>query len=176
VIILSHECHHDEDECEKCHHNEFERFAFFVLPSNTSGSVSIPLSTGPTTLATLTIHTDPDDVVSLTGTVGWRVIANGTGLTRANVLFQFMRHAVVGGPVIFSADDSGESGFDLNKVTSFSHVDTGFTDFDDSGFTKRRTTYFLTAQLLDPGSAATVIGPITFTATEIERRHHHDDD
>jgi hypothetical protein len=146
--------------------NEFERFAFFVLPTNTSGSVSIPLSASPTTLATVTIHTDRDDVVFLTGTVGWQAKTNGTGLSKANVLFKIRRNAV-GGSLIFSADDSGEADGDNNRVTSFDHVDTSITG---------RITYFLTAQLTDAGSAATVIGPITFTATEIEKFDHDDSD
>jgi hypothetical protein len=149
------------------HHDDvFERFAFFVLPTNTSGSVSIPLSASPTTLATITIHSDRNDVIFLTGTVGWRVVTNGTGLNKANVLFQIRRNAV-GGSLIFSADDSGEANADNNRVTSFDHVDTGI---------KGRITYFLTAQLTDAGSAATVIGPITFTATEIERFVHDSPD
>lgn len=145
------------------HHNDdFERFAFFVLPTNTSGSISIPLSTNPTPLATVTIHSDRDDVILLTGTVGWRAVTNGTGLNKVNVLFQIRRNAA-GGSVIFSADDSAEAAGDNNRVTSFTHVDTSI---------KSRTTYFLTAQLTDPGSAATVIGPITFTATEIKKFDH----
>lgn len=154
MIIISH--HHNDD---------FERFAFFVLPTNTSGSVSIPLSASPTTLATITIHSDRNDVVFLTGTVGWRAVTNGTGLNKVNVLFQIRRNAV-GGSLIFSADDSAEASGDNKRVTSFNHVDTS---------TKSRTTYFLTAQLTDAGSAATVIGPITFTATEIEKFHHDTD-
>ena len=155
MIIISH--HHHDDS--------FERFAFFVLPTNTSGSVSIPLSTSPTTLATITIHGDRNDVVFLTGTVGWRAVTNGTGLNKVNVLFQIRRNAA-GGSLIFSADDSAEANGDNNRVTSFNHVDTNI---------KSQTTYFLTAQLIDVGSAATVIGPITFTATEIEKFDHDTD-
>ena len=140
----------------------FERFAFFVLPNNTTGSVSIPLSATPTPLATVTIPTDRDDVVFLTGTVGWRAVTNGRGLEKVDVLFKIWRNSLVGTP-IFSALDSGEAGGDDNRVTSFAHVDTGVTECF--------TTYFLTAELPDAGSAATVVGPITFTATEIEREN-----
>ena len=130
-----------------------------MLPSNTSGSVTIPLNTTPTILASLSIHSDRDnDIVLLTATVGWLAVTNGTGLDRVNVLFKFWRNAV-GGTLIFSADDSSEADAANRKVTSFEHVDIGF----EAG----RVTYFLTAELPDPGSTATVIAPITFTATGI---------
>ncbi|HWR44255.1 hypothetical protein [Sporomusa sp.] len=146
---------------------EIKRFRFFVLPNNTTGSVSIPITRSPatTTLASLTRRSDcdSDSAVLLSATVGWVAITDGTGLDRVDVLFKIWRGAPVTGTLIFSADDSGESGFDSRKVTSFSHVDTRF-DFRSS----KPPTYFLTAELPDTGSVATVIGPITFTATEFE--------
>ena len=148
------------------HDIEIERFNFFVLPNNTSGSVSQPIALSPgfTVLATLGLHCrDFDHGVILTATVGWLAVTDGTDLDRVNVLFKIWRGAPGHGNLIFSADDSGESGFDSRKVTSFTHVDARF----DHRSEKSRS-YTLTAELPDPGSAATVIGPITFVATELE--------
>ena len=147
------------------HCTSIENFRFSVLPNNVSGGVSIPLtlSPTPTILASLTLRSDCDfDFTVLTATVGWLAVTDGTDLERVNVLFKIWRGAPLTGCLIFSADDSGESGFDSRKVTSFTHVDTGLRSFKDP-------TYFLTAELPDTGSAARVIGPITFTATEFER-------
>ncbi|VBB06740.1 Hypothetical protein LUCI_1976 [Lucifera butyrica] len=144
------------------HHNEVERFRFFVLPNNVSGSVAIPLtlSPTPTTLASLTLRSDCRNTVLLSATVGWLAVTNGTGLARVDVLFRIWRGAPVTGALIFSADDSASSTADNSRVSSFSHVDTLLT---------RPFSYFLTAELPDAGSAATVIGPVTFTAIEFER-------
>ena len=145
------------------HEASIENFRFSVLPNNVSGSVSIPLTSTPTILASLTLRSDCDsDFTVLAATVGWLAVTDGTGLDKVNVLFKIWRGAPLTGCLIFSADDSGESGFDSRKVTSFTHVDTGLRSF-------KGPTYFLTAELPDAGSAATVIGPITFIATEIER-------
>jgi len=144
--------------------DEFINFSFSVLPSNTSGSVSIPLTLTPTptTLATLTLRSgcDCNCAVLLNATVGWLAVTDGTGLERVDVLFKIWRGVPLSN-LVFSALDSAESGFDSRRVTSFSHVDTRFG-------ASRFYTYYLTAELLNSGSAATVIGPITFTATEIE--------
>ena len=145
------------------HDVEINNLRFFVLPNNTSGSVCIPLtlSPRPTTLACLTLRSDSEcDTVFLTATVGWLAVTNGTCLDRVNVLFKIWRGSPVTGTLIFSADDSGESGFDSRKVTSFTHVDNR---------PSRPHSYTLTAELPDAGSAATVIGPITFVAIEFER-------
>lgn len=142
-------------------------FKFFVLPNNTSGSVSKPIALSPalTTLATLTLNScrDFDFAVFLTATVGWRAITDGTGLERVNVLFKIWRGAPASGALIFSADDSGESGFDNNKVTSFTHVDTC-----GCHRSSKQRIYTLTAELPDAGSAATVTGPITFVAAKLD--------
>ncbi|SMD02564.1 hypothetical protein [Sporomusa malonica] len=148
------------------HDVEIDQFRFYVLPNNTTGSVSIPLtlSPTPTTLASLSLRSDSDcnSTVLLTATVGWLAVTDGTGLEKVNVLFKIWRGTPVAGTLIFSADDSGESGADNRKVTSFAHV-------DNRSRSSKSPTYFLTAELPDAGSAATVIGPITFTATELER-------
>jgi len=145
-------------------HDEFKNFSFFVLPNNITGSVAIPitLSPTPTPLASLTLRSDCNCncAVLLNATVGWLAVANGTGLDRVDVLFKIWRGLPLSN-LVFSADDSAEAAFDSRKVTSFSHVDTNFGSL-------RLYTYYLTAELPDAGSAATVIGPITFTATEIE--------
>lgn len=148
------------------HHNDqFENFNFYVLPSNTSGSVSIPitLSPTPTPLASVTLRTDCECrcATVLSATVGWVAVTNGIGLGRVDVLFRIWRGLPSAGTFIFSAVDSGQSILDPNQVTSFTHVDTHVGS--------RPHTYVLTAELLNTGGAATVIGPITFVASELER-------
>ena len=145
-----------------------ENFRFFVLPSNTAGSVCIPITDSPTprTLASLILRSDCEfDFTALAATVGWQAVSEGRGIDRVSVLFKIWRGTPVTGQLIFSARDSAESDDDNRRVTSFTHVDTGF-DFRSS----RPPVYFLTAELPNEGSAANVIGPITFTATEIERK------
>lgn len=150
------------------HDVDINNFRFFVLRNNTTGSIAIPLTASPipTTLATLTLRSnfDCDKAVLLTATVGWLAVNNGTGLDRVNVLFKIWRGNPATGTLIFSADDSGERDYDSRKITSFTHVD-GHFDLRSS----RPPIYVLTAELPDAGSAATVIGPVTFTATEFEK-------
>lgn len=138
----------------------FERFRFDVLTPNTNGAISVPISTvvtSPTTLATVNIRTDINDVVWLTATVGW--IA-ATGVT--NVRFKIFRGNPTTGTLISSALAGGESGFERNYVTSFSHVDTNLpTIFTDQLYT-------LTAEVITAGTTATAVGPVTFTASEID--------
>lgn len=143
------------------HHDDFERFRYYVLPFNQSGKLSIPLVVGtPTTIAQIRIHSDCNDVVSLLANVGWTALTNGTGLSSLNVLFKIWRGPALTGLLVYSAIDSSERGFDNNKLTTLAHVDKNFR------FSEHYT-YTLTAELVDAGSSATIIGPITFTATEI---------
>jgi len=80
-------------------------------------------------------------------------------------LFKIFRNAPITGPLIFSTIESSEAGFDNLNTTSFTHVD--LTPITSPG--QQLVPYFLTAELTLPGSAANVIGPITFTGAEIER-------
>jgi len=146
---------------------EIENFRFFVLPDNTSGSVSKPIARSPalTTLARLCLDSGRNfDAVLLTATVGWQAVTDATGQEKVDVLFKIWRGAPGTGALIFSVVDSGESGFDSNKVPSFTHVD---TSCDCRPLTQLRDP--LTAELPDAGSAATVVGPITFVATELDK-------
>jgi len=141
-----------------CGHNEFERFRFFVLPNNTRDAVNMPVSSdpdNPTVLARLSIHSDPNDAVWLTAAVGWQA-----DILQPEVLFKIWRGEPVTGLLIFSAKEKGETA-DRFKATSFSHVDTIFTKAGEYAYT-------LTAEVTEPGNAAVVTGPITFTAAEIE--------
>jgi protein associated with RNAse G/E len=72
------------------------------------------------------------------------------------VLFKIWRDSTV----IFSAYRS-LFGSNSKTITSFNHVDSSFA-------AERHFNYYLTAELPTSGTAATVIGPITFTATEID--------
>lgn len=139
--------------------DRFEEFNFLVLPNNTSGSVNIPISANaanPTILGRLIVYADRDDVVWLTASIGWRANA---GIP--NVLFRIWRNVPITGILIASAIQGGDSASEVNYVTSFSHVDTHFTH-------SRERLYFLTAEVTNTPGTATVIGPITFTGTEID--------
>lgn len=143
-------------------------FSASVLQSNNfSGVIALPLAGTPMVLATLTgaqaLGLDAGDRVWLTGTVGWVAVTNGTGVSKVDVIFRIFRNTPVAGPQIFSARESAESGFDNFKTTSFVHVDIN-PAFNGATL----VSYFLTAELPLASSAATVIGPITFTAAELE--------
>ena len=150
------------------HDVEINNVRFYVLRNNTTGSVCIPLtlSPTPTPLASVTLRSnfDCDRAVFLDATVGWLAATNGTGLERVSVLFKIWRGSPATGNLIFSVIDSGDSNADNRKVTSFTHVDSYF----DSR-SSRPLSYFLTAEFLNVGNAATVIGPITLIATEFEK-------
>ncbi|NLX70244.1 MAG: hypothetical protein GX024_05025 [Clostridiales bacterium] len=61
------------------------------------------------------------------------------------------------GNLIYSTLDTGEGNYDFRKVTALAHVDRGFT-------TSGPVTYTLTAELTNPGTEASAIGPLTFMA------------
>jgi len=130
-----------------------ELSSFFTLPQNTSGSVIIPITTSVTPLAALTVQASPDLDLSLRAAIGWQLPPGRT----TPILFKIWRGAPNTGNLIYSALDTGEGSFDFRKVTALAHVDRGFT-------TTGLVTYTLTAELTDPGTAASVIGPLTFTA------------
>jgi len=118
--------------------------------------VSIPITSIPTPLASITVLTGPENTVALRAEIGWMVQKSNT--TPTNVIFKFWRGTPVTGTLLFSAIDSGETFFDMNVVTSLAHIDTGFTFVQD-------TTYMLTAEVQNPNTSATVVGPLSFTAT-----------
>ncbi len=127
--------------------------SFFTLPNNTSGSVSIPITASTTTLAAITVQTSPDLELSLRAAVGWQLPPGRI----TPILFKIWRGAPNTGNLIYSAIDTGEGNFDFRKVTALAHVDRGFT-------TSGQVTYTLTAELTNPETSASVIGPLTFTA------------
>ncbi|AET67073.1 hypothetical protein Desor_1415 [Desulfosporosinus orientis DSM 765] len=127
--------------------------SFFTLPQNTSGSVSIPITSADTPLAAITAESSPGLKFSLRAAIGWLVPSGSI----TPIIFKIWRGAPNTGTLIYSALDSGESPYDYRKVTALAHVDSGFTA---SGL----VTYTLTAELTKPGTAANVVGPLTFTA------------
>ena len=140
--------------------SSFKQFEFFVLPNNTDGSTSIPLLFNiPTILATVNIDANKNNVVSLIGHTGWQ--ATGGLSSAQNVLFKIWRGNPSTGTLIYSALESSESGFDNFKVSTLVHV--------DSITQSNLVTYSFTAELVNAGDSANVIGPITFTATTIEQ-------
>lgn len=149
-------------------------FEFQTLqPSNTSGAANIPLTTAPTTIASLT---DDDalnilDVCSrvwLTGTVGWQAIDNSDTEGKVDVLFRIFRDAPVTGPLIFSCRQSADADEDDFETTAFTHVDLPLLPLNPCDHNcHKKVSYFLTAELPLAGSQANVIGPITFTGAQI---------
>jgi len=127
--------------------------SFSTLPDNNSGSVNIPITTSATPLAAITAQASPGLDLVLRASVGWQLPAGPV----TPILFKIWRGSPNIGTLIYSAIDTGEGNFDFRKVTSLAHVDRGFAA---SG----PVTYTLTAELTNPGTAASVIGPLTFTA------------
>ncbi len=127
------------------------QFFYTTLPNNTVGGASIPVTTATVPLASLLVKVIANDTVTLRSTIGWKAQSVIT-----NVLFKLWRGAPFTGKLVVSVLDSGESGFDNNKVTSFDGVDTGFTSAQD-------VDYVLTAETTDPGTSALVIGAMTVT-------------
>jgi hypothetical protein len=127
--------------------------AFYTLPQNTSGSVTIPITNSATPLAAITVQASPSLILSLRAAIGWQLPPG----PRVPILYKIWRGAPNTGSLIYSTLDSGEGDWDYRKVTALAHVDRGF---DATG----PVTYTLTAELINPGTTANVIGPVTFTA------------
>ena len=171
------ECECDESQSCKEESGLLSQFQFSTLNPNTSGAVTMPIPVvppgNPLVLATLTLRIDDvTDRVWLTGVVGWQGITNGTGTDKVDAIFSIFRNAPnsTTGQLIFSTRQSTEQAPESEfETASIDHVDN--TPLTIHG--KRTVTYFLTAQLPLAGSAGNVIGPITFTAAEIERNPKH---
>jgi len=127
--------------------------SFFTLPHNTSGNVNIPITASMTPLAAVTVQASPDLNLALRAAVGWQLPSGRI----TPILFKIWRGAPNTGNLIYSTLDTGEGNFDFRKVTALAHADRGFT-------TSGPVTYTLTAELTNPGTEASVIGPLTFMA------------
>lgn len=128
---------------------------YYELPNNTSQSVLIPISFQEQPIASLTPYLGSNQAASLNAMIGWQATGR-TSVTR--VQFTIWRDAPFTGVSVCSFIDSCESVYDKFKVSNIAHVDTGFTP-------NQNTTYVLTAQLLNPDSAASIIGGLTFLTT-----------
>ncbi len=134
--------------------DKLQEFRFFEAVPNTSGGIASPV--GSDTLATFAIHVDPGDVVALVGNVGWQADAGGN----VELIVSINRSFFSFGPnitTVFQARDSADSDEDNKRVTSLSHVDSGFA-------TKELVTYNL---VITSNNPATIIGPITFFGEKI---------
>ncbi len=136
-----------------------ESLNFYEFPNNVTGGAAVPILGIPTPLAALTVRAEANVAVSLRATVGWTAKSRSVNYTP--IIFKIWRGAPVTGVLVVSVQDSGESIFDRNKVTTFYGVDSGFTRPQD-------VTYVLTAELPGAGTAAQVIGGLTFTAVPLE--------
>jgi hypothetical protein len=128
---------------------------FYELPNNTSQAANIPIAFTEVPLAAISNYLGTGEAVSLYATIGWQ--ASGR-VSRTRIRFTVWRDAPFTGTQVCSFIDSCEANFDKYKVSNVAHVDTGFK-------TNQNNTYVLTAQLLDPDTAASVIGGLTFLAT-----------
>lgn len=129
-----------------------DKFKYYVLPNNISGSVVIPVAATPQPIATITTTLENNEAMSLRAVIGWYGLS---GIS--NVIFKIWRGAPVTGTLINSSLESSESSRDRNKVTNLSHIDTGSFG---------TVTYMITAELVDAARPANIIGPITFTASK----------
>jgi len=130
---------------------------FYEFPDNRSGAAFIPISQNEVPVASVTAFVMQGQVVGLYATIGWQ----GTGsVSPIMVRYRLWRGAPLTGTSVSSAIDSAEPGFDNFVTTNFAHIDTGFTS-------NQNATYVLTAQLLNPGTAAAVIGGLVLTVQPI---------
>jgi hypothetical protein len=132
---------------------------FYQFPNNVTGGAAIPILGTPTPLAEVTVSVGVNSSVSVRATVGW--MAQFIGLNSTRVIFKIWRGAPVTGVLVVSVEDSGESNFDKDKVTTFTGVDFGFTS-------TQTVTYVVTAELPNAGTAAQVIGGLTFTTNQFD--------
>ena len=133
-----------------------DEFKFYELPNNNVGGAIIPISQTPMPLAALTINTASNVVITIRPTLGWQSLTEPT-----TVVFKVWRGAPTTGTLVASDEESGESGFDRYRVTSFSHVDSGFAS-------SQPVTYVITAETVGSGTRANIIGPVTFTVLSNE--------
>lgn len=151
---------YNHGEQEKGLLTEFD--AQVLKPQNTTGSVSIPITTRPVDIASIVLSIDEKtDRVWLTANIGWVATADSPDLTKVDVLWEIRKIGGLG--PIYSARESSEAGFDNFKVTSLIHV-----DLDPISTNKEKKVSYLLSVRLVSGGAATIIGPITFTGAEIE--------
>jgi hypothetical protein len=133
--------------------------SFYEFPNNVVNGAAIPLSQVVVPLAALTIETQTFSRILLRGSFGWVALSNKQGVNEVSVLFKIWRGAPNTGTLIYSIRDSSESWADRNKMTSFAHVDSGFSE-------SKNITYTFTAELPSGGSA-NVIGSMLLSASDV---------
>ncbi len=114
-----------------------------------------------------------DAVVWLAATVGWKTARADI----ENIIVEFkIRKGSPNGEVIFATRQgastnrpAGDGGDVDAQTTTFIHVDhlckNKFTDCPDDHGDELK--YFLTAEVITSGDAASIVGPVVFTATKI---------
>lgn len=158
-----------------------KEFEFSTLTPNTCGSTAIPLSTTPVVVASLTDEDvlsidDECDRVYLNCTVGWQATANAQDTNKVDVLFRILRgtrHHPHGRTEIFCCRQSANAAEENFQTTAFATVDLPLANVvvnpcqdDGNCYSEPKVPYFLTAEL-PLGGQANVIGPITFTGSQI---------
>ena len=128
--------------------------SYYELPNNTFGGANIPVAQAPVPVAFINVHVVPGQNVILRPTACW--IATNEIFPKVDVLFKLWRGAPITGTLIASADDSGD--VERGAVTTFSHVDTGFTS-------EQTVTYVLTVEAPDPGRTANIVGALIITGS-----------
>lgn len=125
-------------------------------PITDGAAITIPLTPAGQGISLVRITVPPvapiaNNRVELKATVGFRGDF-GTG----SVLFRIFRD----GHEIYYAREGFESGFEKYYLTTLQAIDAGVAPGTHD--------YVLSVELLSAGTAATVIGPITFSALAIE--------
>lgn len=128
--------------------------SYYQFPNNVFGAASIPVTQTPVPVGFITVNVQPGQNVILRHTACW--VTTSSTVPKVDVLFKIWRGAPITGTLIASADDSAD--FEGGAVTSFSHVDSGFTS-------AQTVTYVITAEAPDAGRTASIVGALTTTGS-----------
>lgn len=149
--------------------DRLRNFVYDTLKPNISDSTDprVPIlltnTTGETFLSSITLHLEGNKPsIWLNTTIAFRVNEPTPSQTPARMLFRIWRGEPNTGTLVYSTTDSGQGGAGdpTFRTSNFNHID----------FLKKScgpVTYTLTVEPMNIVSIS-IIGPITFTAAEID--------
>ncbi|NLK98379.1 hypothetical protein [Defluviitalea saccharophila] len=150
--------------------DKLRNFAYDTLKPNISDSTDsrVPIhltsTTGEKLLSTITLPLENQKAaVWLSATIGFRVNSPVPSQPPSAMRFRIWRGQPDTGTLVYSTTDSGQGGDSFGSVsrtTNLNHIDIIKTPC-------KSVTYTLTVEAFDIVSIS-IIGPITFTAAEIE--------
>lgn len=126
--------------------------SYYQFPNNVFGAASIPVAQTPVPVAFIVKQVEAGQNVILRFSACWTTPST----SRTDMLFKIWRGAPITGTLIASASDSVD--VESGAVTSFSHVDSGFTS-------AQTVTYVITVEIPDPGRTASIVGALTTTGS-----------